>query len=376
MELRNIITFLRLIGAGGIKISEEEDWVRTSCPLAPFTHVKGRDDNPSFGIIVNNKGESAYNCFTCGSGRLWDLLHRMQFTVGLPKRARHHFGSAEIFDEEQVLETSGYASSSGYHDPGEVSFLSNKKVKVPDEVLSIFPTLEDSPFVGHKKEVEDYFLFRGILPEMLWEYGIRHDPEKRSIIFPMTDTDGEVYRLHVKLVLEKTFWYITPELLGYSEDYEAWGRKDFWFGLQHFDPILPVLLVESETDLLRLRSLGVNNVLAACGGVNKWKVSRIPNYTIYLGFDSDKAGNQFTMKAISLFKNRRLFWLDWNLVEITYYTKKLRRPKLRPAKDGGDIETMDQYEFLLENKIPVGEMPLVPTNPGYSDVWRHETTRI
>ena len=373
MELKNIINFLKLIGSGEIKISEEEDWAKTSCPLAPFTHAKGKDENPSFGIVANNIGESAYHCFTCGSGRLWDLVHRMQWTVGIPKSARHFFGSAEIFDEEQLGDANDYRLGDGFDDVHDRIFLGKKKVKVPDVILNEYPLLEDSFFTGSKEEIEGYFVSRGILPQMLWKYEVRHDPEKHLIIFPMIDTDGEAYRLHVKLVLEKTFWYLTPELLNCADIYEAWGRKDYWFGVQFLDPALPVLIVESETDLLRLRSLGVENVIAACGGVNRWKVARIPNYTIYLGFDADKAGSQFTMKAIRLFKNRRLYWLDWALVNVTYYTEKRRTPKLRPANDGGDIETLEQYEFIVEHKTSIGEITPVPVTSGYEDVWTTRT---
>jgi 5S rRNA maturation endonuclease (ribonuclease M5) len=209
---------------------------------------------------------------------------------------------------------------------------------------------------------------RGIRPDILWEYEIRHDPSRHLIIFPMIDTDGEAYRLHVKLVLEKTFWYLTPELLGCADLYEPWGRKDYWFGIQFLDPALPVILVESETDLLRLRSLGVDNVLATCGAINKWKVARIPNHTIYLGFDSDNAGGKFTMKAIELLKGRRLFRLNWNIVDITRYTKVKRLERKEPAKDAGDLETLEQFEYVMENKVSVGEISPIVTR-GYRDIW-------
>jgi 5S rRNA maturation endonuclease (ribonuclease M5) len=369
MDLKNIVNFLKLLGAGEIKVSDEENWARTSCPLAPFTHAKGSDENPSFGIVANDIGESAYHCFTCGSGRLWDLLHRMQWTVGVPKRARHFFGTAEIFDPEQSYEHDG-AIFDGYKDVYSRIFLKQKKTRVPDKILNSYPLLLDSPYEGQKSEIEQYFLGRGILPEVLWEYGVRHDPGKHLIIFPMIDTDGETYRLHVKLVYEKTFWYLTPELLGCADEYDPWGRKDYWFGIQYLDPILPILIVESETDLLRLRSLGVSNVIAACGGINKWKVSRIPNRVVLLGFDADKAGSSFTMKAIQLFERRHLYWLDWSLVDVTYYTKKLKTPKLRPANDGGDLETLEQYEFIVEHKILVGEVTPVPVTSGYVDRWK------
>lgn len=375
VRLPDIINFLKLLGVGEIRISEDEDWTRCSCPLAPFTHFKGKDENPSFGIIVNDTGESAYHCFTCGSGRVWDLVHGLQWTVGITKQARHFFGTAEIFGEEQLGDPNDYTIGSGFDDVYQRVILGKKKVKVPDAILDSYPLLQYSDHEGSKDEIESYFLgHRGILPQVLWEHEIRHDPDKHLIIFPMIDSDGEAYRLHVKLVFEKTFWYLTPEVLGVADKYEAWGRKDYWFGYQFLDPALPLTIVESETDLLRLKSLGVSNVIASCGALNKFKISRIPNYTIYLGFDSDTAGDKFTMKAIKLFDNRRkLYKLDWSLVNVTYYTPKRRIPKLRKAKDAGDLETLEQYEHIEAHKIPVGEIPSVAVTSGYVDRWNTRT---
>jgi 5S rRNA maturation endonuclease (ribonuclease M5) len=292
----------------------------------------------------------------------------MNWTVGTPLTARHFFGSAEIFDEDQVGDPNDFKIGGYYDDVYSRVFLGRKKIRVPDEILSEYPLLEDSPFEDSKEEIESYFMSRGIRPDILWEYEIRHDPSRHLIIFPMIDTDGEAYRLHVKLVLEKTFWYLTPELLGCADLYEPWGRKDYWFGIQFLDPALPVILVESETDLLRLRSLGVDNVLATCGAINKWKVARIPNHTIYLGFDSDNAGGKFTMKAIELLKGRRLFRLNWNIVDITRYTKVKRLERKEPAKDAGDLETLEQFEYVMENKVSVGEISPIVTR-GYRDIW-------
>lgn len=369
MELSAVINFLKLLGVGQMKVSDDEDWVRCSCPLAPFTHFKGKDENPSFGVFANAIGESSYNCFTCGSGRIWDLLHKMNWTVGVPKTARHFFGMAEIFDEEQLGDATDFKVGGYYDDIYSRVFLGKKKIKVPKKVLDLYWLLEDSPYEAHKEDIEEYFLSRGIPPHILYEYGVRHDPTHHLIVFPMIDTDDEAYRLHVKLVKEKTFWYITPEGLGLEEEYEPWGRKDYWFGIQHFDPILPVILVESETDLLRLRALGVDNVLASCGPLNKWKMDRIPNRTIYLGFDSDQAGSKFTVKAVEHFKGRQLFKLLWDTVEVTYYTAKRRIPKKRPAKDAGDIETLEQFEYIVENKKPLGYIDPIPRT-GYRDVWK------
>ena len=353
MEIGDAVKMLSLLQVGEIRLSDDETWARCSCPLAPFTHFKGSDSNPSFGVFANPIGESGYNCFTCGSGRLWDLIHRLQFTVGLTKEARYHFGAKEIFDEEQVVTEQELKYGGYYEDKHSRLFIRSKKVSVPHDVLDTYPLLEDTPFPDEKEDILNYFESRGISKEVVYKYSIRHDPISHLIVFPIMDTDGETYRLHVKPVHEKSFWYVTSRSLDLDHVYDEWGRKDFWFGIQHFDPILPVYLVESETDLLRLRTLGVRNVLAACGTINQPKSSRLPNRTIYLGFDSDNAGSKYTLKAIDLLKGRNLYRLNWD-------TEKI--------KDAGDLKDYDQFEKIFRSKIAIGQIGVIPQK-GYKDVW-------
>lgn len=46
-------------------------WMNVSCPFAPYTHAKGTDQNPSFGITLVDDGRSFYKCLSCGiKGRL------------------------------------------------------------------------------------------------------------------------------------------------------------------------------------------------------------------------------------------------------------------------------------------------------------------
>jgi 5S rRNA maturation endonuclease (ribonuclease M5) len=366
MNLSNSIQFAKLIGAGDIKISEDEDWIRFSCPLAPFTHVKGRDENPSFGIRINDEGESAFNCFTCGSGSLRSLLIKLTWTVGLSVRARQFYSLNEIFDKEVETKNDNYSL---HYD--EIYSRKNKKYSVrpvPQEVLSQYDLLEDCVFDKEKDQVENYFLGRGIPPHVLYDYEVRIDPLSLWIIFPIIDSDHLTYRLHVKLVEEKTFFHITPKLAGIEDEEVRWGRKDYWFGMQYYDSTKPVILVESETDLLRLRALGAENVLASCGPLNKYKMDRIVNEEVLIGFDSDQAGGDYSMKAIHHFKKRSLFRLHWNSIQVKYYTPKKRIEKLRPAKDAGDLENEEQLAHVLKHKVPVGRLPL--DTAGYKDYYR------
>lgn len=367
MRLGDIIYFLKLLGVGEIKISDEEEWVRCSCPLAPWTHFKGKDENPSFGIKVNDKGESGFNCFTCKSGRLLDLLHMMHFTIGIPIAASDFFSLTEIFDEDEA-EVRDWKTDGFYRHFTEVEVIPSKKIPVPPEIVENYPLLEYTEDEVGQLQIENYFIDRGIRPDILYEYDVRMQPISNYIIFPIIDSDREVYRLHVKVLYSKDFFYVTPELAGYPE-YENWGRKDYWFGMQYYDPTKPIILVESETDLLRLRSLDVENVLATCGPINKYKAERITNEVIYLGFDSDDAGSKFTMKAVQLFRGRRLYRLHWDLVQHKYYTPKKRLERYRPCKDAGDLMSCEQFEEVMQKKRPLGEVNVDIGLVKYNDIW-------
>lgn len=53
-------------------------WMNVSCPFAPYTHAKGKDENPSFGITIKDDGHSHYKCLSCGvKGRLANIPSRL-----------------------------------------------------------------------------------------------------------------------------------------------------------------------------------------------------------------------------------------------------------------------------------------------------------
>jgi 5S rRNA maturation endonuclease (ribonuclease M5) len=68
-------------------------WWMAQCPLAPFTHSKGKDTRPSFGM---NMESANYNCFTCGSGSATKLVMSLDlYSKDDPiLSARYHFKQA------------------------------------------------------------------------------------------------------------------------------------------------------------------------------------------------------------------------------------------------------------------------------------------
>lgn len=92
MKRADIEFVLGRIGATEFKVSGE--WIMTNCPLAPWTHEKGTDLRPSFGIR-EGVGISGVHCFSCGyKGGVMGLVREY---------ARYAF-PLKMITEEQIQE--------------------------------------------------------------------------------------------------------------------------------------------------------------------------------------------------------------------------------------------------------------------------------
>jgi len=307
MRAHNIQAFLRLLGVKKIELSADAEWIKSSCPKAEFSHPKGSDRHPSFGVKVNNEGESSVNCFTCGGDTLGGLLHSITWQKGYRPELHSFYGANEIFGSE----INKYA---------QIDFTPGTKEKplpVPHKILESFPLLEMNPkYSGHvqfeTEKVLSWFEDRGISFEILKEYRLRLDVMGGNIVFPIRDVDYKTYMLHARSRSNKIFFYYTPE---YLSSPVKWGRTDFWFGIEYTDFTKPLLLVESETDVLKLRTFGVENVMASCGSVGPDKLKRIVAGSVILGFDSDESGARYCKKAISeLHSSAYLSRISWQTV--------------------------------------------------------------
>lgn len=361
MKLNDIVLFLRELGTGEITVSDDEEWVRCKCPLASVFHAKGRDENPSFGIRVNDRGESGYHCFTCRSGRLADLLHVMNFTTGVRKSACSFYGSHEIFDREEKprgIET--LASVKGYKDVySEDKEKEVIRIPIPKNILEPYPLLKTST---HKKQREKCYAYaegRGISREALDAFEVRHDPWRGTLAFPITGDSSNIYSLHFKPATDDEvrvrFWHLTPKNSGYPE--AIWGSPDAMFGLNFYSSSKPLIFVESETDVLRLWSLGLGDVfciIGACGAVNKIKIDRLRNQIVYLGFDNDPAGSKYYKKCLEHFPRYvQLHKLDWGIVG---------------RNDPGALKNKEEFVEVFNKSRAIGCLPF-ECKMSYKDAW-------
>ena len=120
-----------------------------------------------------------------------------------------------------------------------------------------------------------------------------------------------------------------------GETENKWGDSSHFFGEQFLDNS-SVIIVESETDVLRLHSLGVNNAIATGGNVQKAQIDRLYHNVVLLGFDADIPGLKNKIKATKLLKGySTLFALDWSILGIT---------------DAGKIETKADFDKVYNKK--------------------------
>lgn len=62
MDRESVREFLKELAGPNVEMKNQGDWISTHCILAPWEHSGGTDANMSFGVKVNDNGNSIYNC--------------------------------------------------------------------------------------------------------------------------------------------------------------------------------------------------------------------------------------------------------------------------------------------------------------------------
>lgn len=330
MREAGVIRFLRAMGVQQV-YRDGLPWIRSTCPLASALHEDGKDVHPSFGVKVNNNGESLYHCFACGGGLLIRLLHNL-FVCGLPyEEATRVYTECEIFDVENVLAGK------------EVSVVESEAERspVPADVLERLPLVTTSSY--ETERCRGYLSQRGISFEVQEKFQLRCYSSMQSIVFPRIDEKGTVWALRARSRKFKSYYSISPTFLN---DERKWGDYSTWFGAQCLSSGAIPLLVESETDVLRLHSLGIKDVIpiACCGCIQKRQLARLYQDVMVLGFDADIAGKRNFQRACGVLRGAVLFGLDWGIVgkndagglkDLEEFNEVWRSRKMLPLGGGG-----------------------------------------
>jgi len=307
------------------------DWVLVSCPFAGTGHGSKKDDRPSAGFLINDSGHSIFNCFVCGKRSIESVLNTYKWKYGV-----------DVIGEYLRNEISEAKVSVSFP---KKEYIKKEPKPVPDSILNKFKPLDNAI---------RYLTSRGVDAGIARDHGLMYCNKiipkygkewNHAIVVPIKDIDSKTYWLHFRSISGKAFWHAKPEHFGLSED---WGRSDSFFAMDKVDLSKPIIIVEGAFDCLRLKTLGLNNVIATHGGVSKKseKLLRLKNNIIICGFDSDHAGKEFHKHAEQCF-GKSLRALDWNLVG---------------CKDPGELKSREDLEIVLNHS---------KLNLKFRDKWRY-----
>lgn len=329
-----VLEFMDALGSPKL-FRENGDWLQFSCPLARWTHEKGTDRHPSFGIYSHPGHSSVYQCFTCSQepkSLLSLLMGYWSSSKIYPKKAAKILLMSEVFDYEEPDEKPKAHNFDRWSTKPEVS-----ERHLPKSVINLFPRLMEGND-REAREVRNYLVNkRGIELEFIAYNDVRYESERGLLVFPLTDMYGNIQVLQVRRWRDKKLFSISPKVVG-MQDVTFPSLKDDgpWFGMKNLDISKPVICVEGPLDSMRLQSLGYKNVIASCGAsVTKKQLCSIPNNNILLGYDSDKAGKDATKRIVELLNNRLVQVLDWSVVG---------------RKDAGDLMSREELEDVLGNR--------------------------
>jgi len=340
MREDSIFRFLIALGVEERFIESARGWVNCPCPMAPWTHGTGADSRPSFGISINEDAGSVYYCFGCmpeGRWLSW-LLHNIFIMSG-----SYPFQAAEIFAEEEIhYDEDAKPIKVMDNWRGELSAQPNP---LPPEVYSQYKLLQFGRGFEAKRCIEFLEEERRIPRHLAFLYKVRYDQHNSTLIFPLTDYDGGIYLMRARSRKEKVIWTMNAKRCGFPNlEFPKLRDVGAWFGMWLVDWRKPVLALETEMDVLVVRSFGFENVVAAATSsvthAQMDTIMRAP--TVLLGFDADKAGEHACKRFVEHAEGRvGLMRVDWS-----------KGDPYDPAiacTDPGDLADKESFDFCMQN---------------------------
>jgi len=348
MREEGIKLFLYSLGVQDSQIKVERNFVNTYCIFAPWLHESGKDTRPSFGISINDEGESFYYCFGCtpeGRNLTWVLHLIWLFTGEYPFETAKIYLNHEIFSNEE--DDQDFPEFYDIWEENNISVIEEKNnlYEIPASILKKFPLLQGSNNrFAHM--CKNYFKARKIDEWAVHFAGVRYNPNNFSVVYPMTLPNSKIYLLRERLIFAKKIWTVSQERAKSKIPFSKLKYSGALFGAHLVDWEKPVTIVEGGEDLLRLYTLGYFNavgVLTTSFTKAQLEVlKRAP--MLIVGFDADKAGERATYRLCNLVKGEiPVARVNWNDAGIGI--------KGELCKDSGDLLSRSQIADVFSNMI-------------------------
>ena len=267
MDGSTISSFLRRIGCQSVRIGPK--WVQANCPLAEWTHSKGADKSPSFGVRISSTN-SVGHCFTCKrTGPFIAILKEIE----TKKPDLRGIAIEAVREEAKAVPQLQYERDE--EDPIQVLDVS---------VLEIYP---DAWYIIESKE---YLENRGIGMEAAYLLRMKYHDVHQRILFPVIDSDDTLYGFTGRTVLSD----VQPKY----RDYEGLKKSEILYGDDIREVGKPIVVVEGAMDLARCVQNGIcrrYSVVSLLGtNISIQQLDMLTEYDqpVYLFLDNDDAGDQ------------------------------------------------------------------------------------
>lgn len=298
------------------------------CPLAPWTHPKGKDGNPS---LTAKAGQPAvYRCWSCGNmGTVFQLVRKYsqlsgdvrpeQFVAGMDKG--HMWGRKHAEYGEKWRRTGQRIQKQ------EQAVISEEKLK---EFLV---------------EVPQYAIERGMTHAEIEQWQIGYDSAQRRMIIPVRDYTGKLCGVSGRALMKDQ----RPKY----KHYPGLKKEELFYGENLLDrSVGRVILVEGFFDVISLTRLGLKNVFATMGtSVSEAQTKKLKRWVREVVFipdvDDDGAGLQF----VQLF-GQKLFFAGLNVGVAGVEWNKDFRLSNRPEKDW-----LAEHYMFVPNNVLKGKDP-------------------
>lgn len=312
MDRADIRTFIKTLSGVNTHIDEHKDWLNFSCPLARWTHEKGSDNSPSFGISIDSLS-SKYHCFTCHSkGTMPGLVEKLTRLSG-----------------KQYPELEAYVEAE------EVGGIVPEWLDDEHDLASTQELHEDTIYMYDLAGVHPYLQERGISEDVANALGLRVDeaedtPDDRErILFPVYSTMNGSIQL--------------TGFTGRAIDTEKVLKIKDYYGLKKTEALLGVERIQSEHKFIavveglfayaRLSSYHLPSVAIMGSNMSNAQAQMILELDkpIYIFTDNDKAGYAARSQILKIFKGYLPIYL----------------PTYPEDTDGLDPDDLTEYEVKL-----------------------------
>lgn len=279
----------------GVKVaSTGSGWLRAKCPLSPFTHAKGADSSPSFGLTIDASKHSTYHCFACQTGSPGELLQALEMHSDYGKKFPGLFNftkAREILEHEELVVVP-------LPDYSEFMVAQDKKVFSPldESTLTLFAPAH------YSSKARRYLYYRGFGVDESLKHNLRYskyDGPWGRLVCPYRNVYNQLAGFRGRLIdFGGTFHYLDKN----GEQQAVQKHHDFtlgetnnayhcWYNEPCLNDTGPVVVVEGQFDMMRVGRVFPRVVANMTAKVSKAKLQKLAyaDMVIFL-LDNDKTG--------------------------------------------------------------------------------------